>query len=940
MPPNLAVNSLAYVVDGGDVLYAGTGEGYFNDDAVRGNGIYKWSAGAWAPLTPTVGNSDFWYVNKLAISRVTTNPPPAPPTYRIYAATRTGVFRSADYGTIWTKIFPPTNVTLINGGVMDIVVRTDRTDGTDEMVVSMGTRGPYDSVVQAALYHTLNARTETTAPDGTWTSVKTEAGMGRTSLAIAPGSQTTIYAVSAESSDTRRDFLHGVFKSTNGGASFSANVVNTTPGTLNTFLLSSGTRGGACSDSQGYGWYAQAIAVSPADPNQVWVGGTDLYRSDDGGANWGQASASHLPAGDTSTDADKKYVHEDKHVIAFDPGYNAGNNQIMFVATDGGIYRTDLGSGDVETKCMDDPPAPLNFQMRWYARNNGFAITQFYHGLPYPDASLAFGGTQDNGSLKKVGTYDWGLTDPTFTGDWEYVGIGGVSSGKRTVFAAQRHLNLWRSITDGAAPWTSVSSGTPTDAAHTLGDAPFVLDPNVSTRLWSGGTQLWRSTDSADHWTAASTTFSGFISSINVSPFFSGNSVMASTSDGYVGSNTSALTANGVPWTLSQPLSGSNVFVSNVAVDTKDTSGNTAYATVSAFTNNFKHVFKSTSAFSGSPGWTSISDSIGADLPVNWVLPDRVAGSRLWIGTDTGVLTSTDGGTSWFQEATSFPSAIVESLSEALGTFPSPTTPYLYAFTHGRGAYRVPVSYVHGDMNNDGLVNVSDVFFMINALFAGGPPPVVVATGDTDGDAIINVGDVFYLINYLFSGGPAPLGPSGGTGSPAAIQTSSDKLQIGTVSTRVATGTIRVPVYVQDNSGTSIGRDRPAGYRISDIGFEVTYGPNSCIELTGFDRTTGALNGISTDFNSTSLTPNTKAAFVISTAESTGIIPLVSNTLTQIGSLTFSLNNCSAQTIYVTPTRTGQSLAVLGCDQCSGVQQETTANGGLTATTGTITIGF
>jgi hypothetical protein len=943
MPQNLAVNSLAYVVDAGDVLYAGTGEGYFNDDAVRGNGIYKWSTGAWVPLGTTAGNSEFWYVNKLAISRITGNPPPGEAPYRVYAATRTGVHRSTDRGLSWTKIFPPTNVTLINGGALDIVVRTDKTDGTDEMVVSMGTRGPYDGVMQAALYHTSDARKATTDPNNPyvrWTLPMSEAGMGRTSLAIAPGSQGTIYALSAESSDTNRDAVHAIFKSVNGGASFSTNVVNTSIA-FNTFLLSNNTRS-SCQGSLPVGYYAQAIAVSPTNPSQVWVGGVDLYRSDDGGANWGQASAWQLPPYDTSTDADKKYVHEDKHVIVFDPFYDGGANQIMFVATDGGIYRTDLANGYVETHCPDVQGWPLNFEMRWYPRNNGFAITQFYHGLPYPDASLAFGGTQDNGSLRKAGTFEWGLSDPTFTGDWEYVGIGGVSNGRRTVFAAQRHLNLYRSTTDGAPPWTFVSSGTPTDAAHTLGDAPFVLDPNVSTRLWSGGKQLFRSANSADTWATASTTFTGFISSINVSPFASGNSVLATTSDGYVASNTSALSANATTaWTLSQPITGQNVFVSNVAVDPKDSSGNTAYATVSAFTNDVKHVFKSISAF-GSPGWTSISDSIGADLPVNWVLPDRVAqssGNRLWIGTDTGVLTSTNGGTSWFQEATTFPSAIVESLSEALGTFPNPTTPYLYAFTHGRGAYRVPVSYIHGDVNNDGLTNVNDVFYLINATFAGGSPPVVVAAANVNGDTTVDVLDVFYLINYLFSGGPAPLGPAGG-GAPNSIQTASDKLQIGTVSTTLTSGTIKLPVYIQDNSGTSIGRDKAAGYRISDIGFEVTYGQNSCVNVTGFDKTTGVLNGMTTDFESTSLSPNTKASFVFSTTESGGVIPLVSNTLTKIGSITFVLNGCSAQTIQVTPTRTGQSLAALGCDLCSATQQETTTNGGLTATSGSITIGF
>jgi len=59
-----------------------------------------------------------------------------------------------------------------------------------------------------------------------------------------------------------------------------------------------------------------------------------------------------------------------------------------------------------------------------------------------------------------------------------------------------------------------------------------------------------------------------------------------------------------------------------------------------------------------------------------------------------------------------------------------------------------------GDANGDGSVTVSDVFYLINALFSAGPPPV--GNGDANSDAIVSPGDIFYLINYFFSGGPPP----------------------------------------------------------------------------------------------------------------------------------------------------------------------------------------
>ncbi|HNX49529.1 MAG TPA: hypothetical protein PLS53_00920 [Thermoanaerobaculaceae bacterium] len=66
------------------------------------------------------------------------------------------------------------------------------------------------------------------------------------------------------------------------------------------------------------------------------------------------------------------------------------------------------------------------------------------------------------------------------------------------------------------------------------------------------------------------------------------------------------------------------------------------------------------------------------------------------------------------------------------------------------GATPLPI----GDTNGDSVVNVQDVFFLINNLFAGGGPPA--GSGDVDGSGGVNVGDVFYLVNFLFAGGPEP----------------------------------------------------------------------------------------------------------------------------------------------------------------------------------------
>ncbi len=66
---NLAVTSLAIDPNDTDTLYAGTGEGFFNFDAVRGAGIFAThdAGGTWTQLAAT-NNADFYYVNDLVVS--------------------------------------------------------------------------------------------------------------------------------------------------------------------------------------------------------------------------------------------------------------------------------------------------------------------------------------------------------------------------------------------------------------------------------------------------------------------------------------------------------------------------------------------------------------------------------------------------------------------------------------------------------------------------------------------------------------------------------------------------------------------------------------------------------------------------------------------------------------------------------------------------------
>ena len=111
---NIATNALAMDPYNSQILYAGTGEGYFGFDNILGDGIYKTINGgqSWFHL-----DSDFISntINDIVISKVNSN--------SIYAATVTGVLKSNDAGETWTNILSHTD----NGGCLDLEIK-DRSE--------------------------------------------------------------------------------------------------------------------------------------------------------------------------------------------------------------------------------------------------------------------------------------------------------------------------------------------------------------------------------------------------------------------------------------------------------------------------------------------------------------------------------------------------------------------------------------------------------------------------------------------------------------------------------------------------------------------------------------------------------------------------------------------------------------------------------------------
>ncbi|MCJ7498605.1 MAG: dockerin type I repeat-containing protein [candidate division Zixibacteria bacterium] len=72
------------------------------------------------------------------------------------------------------------------------------------------------------------------------------------------------------------------------------------------------------------------------------------------------------------------------------------------------------------------------------------------------------------------------------------------------------------------------------------------------------------------------------------------------------------------------------------------------------------------------------------------------------------------------------------------------------------GPYTFNVSRQHGDASGDCKLSVSDVVYLINYLFKGGPRPDPLWQGDVNCDNDVNILDVVYLVRYLFMGGTPP----------------------------------------------------------------------------------------------------------------------------------------------------------------------------------------
>jgi photosystem II stability/assembly factor-like uncharacterized protein len=580
----ITLNISALEMKPGDpnTLYAGTGEGFLSIDNLPGRGILKTTDGGntWKRVHVAQGlNSPFIMV--IAVS-------PANPNV-VYAAGRKAIPLNAPYHSVET---------VPNPGVSAIFKSTDSGETWKDITTGKGIEHnrltPYDDfpadvVVNPTDANVVYATFGLYYPGGIWKSADggqtwsrltnglpnpklPNMGYGRIKLAMAPSDPNVLYASFAyerkqgDTVDLKNWAMLGLWKTTDGGQSWTQ---VTTPLTINLRNRNAGHT--TALGSQGD--YANAIIVHPTDPNIVFVGGLDIYKSIDGGNTWSQVSIWIVP-GDSMNPEKLPYVHADHHVFAFD---RSTDPPTLYNGSDGGIARSgDLGK-------------------TWGILNKDLSVTQFYTFAVHPtNPNIMLGGTQDNGTPMLRGDQINLWRDITSGDGWQT--FFDYTDPTR-IYVARQQLSAFRYVIDYATGrvteseeigYTDGSNGiTQRDAQKAAFFAPYELSPNSPNVLVLGTNRLLQSTNRGDSWAPISAEFTMPLATVAIGEG-NDNVIWGGTWDAKIFKTEN----NGANWAEVTRPNLPKRFLTDIEFDPSNT--NTVYLTYSGY--GTPHVFMSTDA--------------------------------------------------------------------------------------------------------------------------------------------------------------------------------------------------------------------------------------------------------------------------------------------------------------------------------------------------------
>ncbi len=384
------------------------------------------------------------------------------------------------------------------------------------------------------------------------------------------------------------------------------------------------------------GFFAHWVAIHPNNLNEVIHAGVDIYKSHNAGASLTRITG----------------VHVDHHNYAHDPS----NPDIIYIACDGGVYRS------------------TNFGDSYQNIGYGLQTAQFYNGFSSSksDSNFAIGGLQDNNTVIFSGSKDW---KRVIGGDGCWTAINQLDD--QIVYGEYQYNSIQKSVNRGNS-FSGATNGMFGAAAFV---APFVISPSDPSVLYSGRSIIFKTTDGAGNWSATNNSMpldGNFALSMAISAY-DPNVVYVGTAPLETRANIFRTTDGGDNWTK---ITGNlpDRYPMDIAVDAKD--DNTVYVVFGGFGSG--HVFKSTD---GGETWTDITGSL-PDVPTLSIAVDPLNSDYIYVGNDIGVYVSIDGGDSWQPFMDGLPEAVI-----AMDLNISQANRSIRVATHGNGAYQRTLLY-------------------------------------------------------------------------------------------------------------------------------------------------------------------------------------------------------------------------------------------------------
>ncbi len=635
--PSLAMGAIAFSTGNPNLVYAGTGEANFSADSYAGQGLLvsRDRGFTWQMVNTNFAESSFSGIlvdffgqtNHLVVSTTRgvggivnhgTNIPPNAPAR--------GVFVSTTGGVSFNQV--------LHGEATDIKCNpfnfADQYAGLGEILGSSSN----------GVYRTTNGWATSQRINGPWYGIANQSDLGRVAFAISSDGGVAYVAI-AYTRDNPNGDLVGIWMTSNPWAS--------SPSWTQLASVDNGP----------FLWYSFALTVDPNDPNSLYYAGIDVLRHTFPADTW-----------QTLTGA----IHPDQHAMAWiQNGFDTSSYKLL-VGDDGGVWQNSAY-----------PPG-----LGWFDMNNGISTAQAYRGAVNPDhsSSLALAGLQDNGTVANGGSALW----PEFSGgDGCDCAIASSGSYSNWAFSAETlgfEINLFRTEDGGQLDFQNASFGI--DPANAGFFVHFEKSPRNDDLFIAGTAQLWRCDNffsgTSPTWVSNSPVYldtnsdPASITSMAFAPSDTNGMIYAfGTEDGQL-----LLTTNGGSAWRDENAAATlpRRFVSGIAFS--PTVPSTLYVTYSGFNagtpGHSGHLFVSSNAFASPPTWTDISPPV--DLPNNCLAIDPTNPNKIYVGTDTGVWFSINGGGTWTHQGPEIGMPNVAVFDLRMDNAGQPT-----AFTHGRGVF-------------------------------------------------------------------------------------------------------------------------------------------------------------------------------------------------------------------------------------------------------------